>query len=104
MNTTSSPTIWRENLEALRQVLVTAQAERSKRQEWVASEDGTPGELGWVLFEREQMLQAVNDLRTRAGKTPVSAEQVTQAEQRAMGHVDYTTKFAIACADLVAGD
>ena len=102
MTTTNAPTTWRANLETLRQVLVTAQAERPKRQEGVASEDGSPGELGWVLFEREQMLRAVNDLRTRAGKAPVSIEQITGAEQRAMGHVDYTTKFAIAGADLVA--
>lgn len=76
---------------------------RYRRQEFVKLEDGDT-ELGWVLYEREQVLAAVNALRADAGKAPVSSDQLRAAETRACGHVDYTSKFAIGCADLVAAE
>jgi len=38
-----------------------------------------------------------------AGKPAASMEEVLAAERSACGHVDYTAKFAMGCADLVAG-
>lgn len=98
-----STTKWRGNLASLRETLVAAQAVRSERPGLATLADGS-SELEWVLYERTQMLAAVNALREHAGKRPISVAAVVAAETRAMGHVDYTTKFAIGCAELVAAD
>jgi hypothetical protein len=91
---------WYQNLAVFRSALTTAQEARSERREFLPQPDGTQ-ELGWVLYERGQMLTAVNDLRALAGKQPVDLEDVLSAELRASGHIDYTAKFAMGCADLV---
>lgn len=92
---------WSQDLDSLRATLSRAQRERPQRREFIPIEGGG-SELGWVLHEREQMLLAVNTLRAASGKEPVSIEDLLAVESRACGHVDYTTKFAIGCADLVA--
>lgn len=94
---------WSQDLESLRATLTRAQEERSQRQKFVQLENGST-ELGWVMYEREQMLTAVNALRSAAGRPPVSVDALEAAETRACGHVDYTSKFAIGCADLVAAE
>jgi hypothetical protein len=55
----------------------------------------------WILFEREAMTDAVNLERSRLGKSPVSIHDVEMKEQNAVGHSDYTEKFALGCAELV---
>lgn len=90
-------------LDSLMSTLVRAQAERSQRDDFVRLADGG-SELGWVLYEREQMLTAVNTLRADSGKGSASIDAVQIAERRARGHVDYAWKFAIGCADLVIAD
>lgn len=92
---------WQDDLDVLRAALTTAQQVRDERMSFVALSDGT-SELSWVLYEREQMLTAVNELRSAAGKPAASMEEVLAAETLARGHVDYTAKFAMGCADLVA--
>jgi len=94
---------WSQDLEYLRTTLTRAQQTRYRRQEFGQLEHGNT-ELGWVLYEREQMLAAVNALHAAAGKAPVSSDQLQAAESSACGHVDYTSKFAIGCADLVAAE
>lgn len=93
---------WRNDLEVLRASLTDTQQHRDERMAFITLPDGT-SELGWVLHEREQMLVAVNRLRSAAGKPAASMEEVLAAERSACGHVDYTAKFAMGCADLVAG-
>ncbi|MCE4026215.1 hypothetical protein LXM50_09530 [Microbacterium sp. Au-Mic1] len=92
---------WKQDLDDLLAVLRRTQAVRDERREFVKTPDGT-AQLGWVLYEREQMFAAVNGLRAKAGKDPVALEKLTSAETRAAGHIDYTSKFAMGCADLVA--
>lgn len=81
--------------EEIKAVIVEAQQHRVERRDLV---DGIPE---WILFEREQAMDAVNRLRARLGKGPTVMPMVERAESRAAGHVDYTQKFALGCADLV---
>lgn len=77
-----------EFLELLR-VLETAQAERGR-------------DLSWIVYERRMMWQAVNRLRRDRGKSALTLEDIERVEKSAVGHADYTNKFAFYCAALVA--
>ncbi len=93
-------TTCRELVFLLKDILVAAQAERAQRQDLVRLEDGMP-ELGWVLYERQVMHDAVNALRAERGLGPVDAKAILGAENSACGHADYTLQYALRCADLV---
>jgi hypothetical protein len=94
----SSPTYrtWRVAFEALRDVLTQAQSVRDLRRG-----DDETGRPAWIGHETRVMLNEVNRLRRLFGKGPVVEAHINRAEQGALGHVDYSTKWAIACADLV---
>jgi hypothetical protein len=51
--------------------------------------------------EQDAMVAAVNEERSRLGKAPVSLRDVQEAEQPALGHVDYPYQFAKCCGQLV---
>lgn len=91
---------WHQAYVTLLDTLRAAQKDRHHRSDFVTDLDGTP-ELGWVLYERACMLEAVNELRAKADANPVALEALMAAETSACGHSDYTSKFAIRCADLV---
>lgn len=90
---------WRAAFNDLLETLVAAQGERHKRQDWVEQ----PGyrEIGWAVHERQVMTDRVNLLRSRAGLAPVPMTAIAIKENLAMGHIDYTKKWALGCADLV---
>jgi hypothetical protein len=71
-------------------VLTEAQRERPNKQKWINNE------LEWVTYEREEMYKAVKSMRD------IPLEEVEKAEIHACGHVDYSRKFALYCAELVA--
>jgi phosphopantetheine adenylyltransferase len=75
-------------------ILTAAQGERPAR-EYV-----TDGELGWVIYERETMHRAVNEARAERGLAPVPLAAVERVESLASGHSDYSSKFALYCAEL----
>lgn len=83
--------------------LTAAVAQRHQRGYWGRRPDGGE-ELGWILFEREQMLAAVNEARAEEGLPPVTVAAVWDAECAASGHADYIAKFALYCAELALGD
>ncbi|WP_311879127.1 hypothetical protein [Microbacterium forte] len=91
---------WHQAYLSLLETLRTAQQERDRRMDFVRADDGSQ-ELGWVIFERGRMLDAVNKLRDQSNAAPVDLDDVVRAETSACGHSDYTSKFAIRCADLV---
>lgn len=71
--------------------------------------DARPGasngvEYDWVLFERGVMVDEVNAVRAELGKEPIPRGLVAQAEQQAVGHVDYHAKFALYCAEIAMDD
>jgi hypothetical protein len=92
-------TPWRAAFEDLQETLATAQQDRHRRQEWVEEPDGR--EIGWVVYERQVMTDRVNLLRSREGLPPIPMADVAAKEHMAQGHIDYTRKWALYCADLV---
>ena len=57
-------------------------------------------ELEWVIYEREMMLQAVNAVRLQRKQPQITVEEVYRVEELAVGHIDYSEKFALYCAQL----
>lgn len=84
-------------------VLVAAQDHRKERGDMVPSNNPREKypEIGWVVYERQVMFDAVNEERKSRGLEPVGMEEVVRVETTATGHVDYTRKFALYCAELV---
>jgi hypothetical protein len=74
---------------------------RNERSDVVDTEHGV--ECGWMVFERQGMLAAVNQARAERGLLPADPAAVRRAENMACGHVDYAAKFALYCAELALG-
>lgn len=79
--------------------LTEAAKQRNRRQDLINGPAGY--EPGWVRYERRRMLAVVNDERAKRGLQPVPWTAVADAESLATGHVDYVTKYALYCAELV---
>ena len=71
-------------------VLSAAQSDRSRRADWVA-------------YEQQVMFVAVNEERRVRRLPPVFIDDILRVERMAVGHVDYSTKFALYCAELAEG-
>lgn len=89
-------------VQHFRRTLIAAQGERAERPDLVGSPNGE-AECAWAAFERDVMFREVNRLRTEEGFEPVSIEEVMRVESWACGHLDYTAKFALYCAEMAAG-
>lgn len=85
----------------LHDALAAAQGERDQYQQV-----GRDGEPAWVARERTVMLDATTALLIRH-RLPIDADRIStavrRAETRASGHVDYAHKWALGCAEYVAG-
>lgn len=57
--------------------------------------------LSWIGIERQAMCDAVNEHRSARGKAPLPLSEIARVEAMACGHVDYGTKFALYCTELV---
>ncbi|MFI0900505.1 hypothetical protein [Streptomyces sp. NPDC020983] len=77
--------------------LTAAQKERPKRQAMIGDEPE------WVRYERDAMWAEVNAARAEAGLGPALLTDILRVEQQAVGHSDYTTKYALYCAELAEG-
>lgn len=75
-------------------VLNDAQKHRSEKSKWIGNG------LGWVIYEREVMLQVVNAVRLQRKRPRIMVEEVRRVEESAIGHTDYSQKFALYCAQL----
>ncbi|MDT0307227.1 hypothetical protein RM780_09655 [Streptomyces sp. DSM 44917] len=93
----------RELVRRFRSVLTAAQGERPTRPGLVVLESGRT-ESAWVAHERSVMHQEVNRVRAELALPAVSLEAVAAAEEQAVGHSDYSGKFAMYCADLATGE
>lgn len=87
-----------ETRDEIRNLLLLAMLQRSDRQDTTGS-----GELGWVMFERETLRDAVNQRRVGRGLEAATAQDIKALESRAAGHVDYADKLAYYCARLALG-
>lgn len=61
--------------------------------------DALLAELGEINF----MHHAVNHRRSERGLPNVDRDAIVRVEQWACGHSDYSSKFALYCAELVLG-
>lgn len=84
--------------DVLRAALATAQAERERRPDLVDGPDGP--ECGWVGYERARMHETVNAIRAERGLPAIAADDIVRVERLAVGHSDYSLKFAFYCAEL----
>jgi hypothetical protein len=89
----------RSRADHLRQVLMTAQGKRDQRPNLV--EVNGVAECEWAVYERQVMHDAVNLLRAGSQLPPVPLADIERVEMLAVGHSDYTAKFAFYCAELV---
>lgn len=58
----------------------------------------------WHTYEMLTMMRNVNRVRYHKDEPLVSLEEIEAVEQQAAGHVDYTKKFALYCAELAVGN
>ena len=91
----------RELAADFREILATAQEKRDDRPDLVTVNGSL--ECEWALYEREVMHREVNRVRADTGLTPLPIEAVTRVENLAVGHSDYSRKFAFYCAELAQG-
>jgi hypothetical protein len=84
--------------ECLCASLTAAQEERDQRPDLVDGPDGP--ECEWVAYERTRMHETVNEIRTERGLPPLPVEDIIRVEWMAVGHSDYSSKFAFYCAEL----
>jgi hypothetical protein len=94
-------------IKTFENVFQDAAKERKKRQDFVADPCETRFTHtvpGYVLFERERMLAAVNMERVRRGIPPVGIKAIDRVERLACGHVDYAHKYPLYCAEIALGE
>ena len=60
-------------------------------------------DLGWIAAERDAMLNGVNLERLDRGLPSVTVDAIARVESWACGHVDYSSKFALYCAEIALG-
>ncbi|MGA4875798.1 hypothetical protein [Streptomyces lydicamycinicus] len=82
----------------LRTTLARAQEERGQRPDLVDGPDGP--ECEWAAYERARMHEAVNAIRAERDLPAIPVEDFIRVEQLAVGHSDYSRKFAFYCAEL----
>lgn len=85
----------RIRLSKLKADLVAAQRAR----EYLPIEGGKV--LDWRHYEMLTMLKSVNMMRQGHDRPFVTFADIEWAEGQARGHIDYTKKFALHCAELV---
>lgn len=55
----------------------------------------------WIAFEQQTMLDAVNRMRAERGRETITLTALLKKESLAVGHIDYSSKFALYCAEMV---
>lgn len=85
-------------MQAFLTVLREAMPNRPQRQEIVPGPYGP--ELAWATHERRVMHQAVNQGRLERGLPAIELAMVERADRMAAGHVDYSSKFSLYCAEI----
>lgn len=87
--------------EVLRKVLSDATGHRDERRDTVQTVTGP--EPAWTVYERGQMLAAVNRERDIRGLPPVGMDAVAYLDNQSAGHIDWLEKFALRCSELAFG-
>ena len=58
-------------------------------------------EPAWVSYERQVMHEAVNAARSKRGKGSAPLYLIYKAERKALGRIDYASKFSLYCTEIV---
>jgi hypothetical protein len=85
-----------------RDVLIEAAKHRNDRAYPMTTPAGEM--MGWVWYEIEQLLFAVNGFRESRRRKSVSLSEIVDAERQASGHLDYADQLALYCAELALKD
>jgi uncharacterized protein YkwD len=97
---------FQETIREMEGRLSLAQHQRSQRQAEIPSNNPNSRhkELGWVVFERQAMFDALNAERQVHKLPPITMETfIDRVETLAYGHSDYTHKLALYCAEMAHG-
>ncbi len=89
--------------DLIHSALVYKQAERARPDRWELVRDSEAGFSNplWIIDERIAVLTAVNTIRAANQKQPISYQTLyDKAERLAVGHSDFTTKYARYAAEL----
>ena len=65
----------------------------------VAEQKRRGGGIAWVVNERMAVWEASKTAAMRLGVTPLHLHDIVAAENAAIGHTDYTAKFALGVAE-----
>lgn len=85
-------------------ILSNAQSQRTKKSDIVYDHILDYGVPEWQIFERQIMLTEINRWRIARELDPICEQKLYQVEQFAVGHIDYSSKFALYCAKLALFD
>lgn len=92
---TTAATAWLPGEElrlTARAMLSVLESQQSRRNEYRGTE--------WVDVELDVMHHAVNCERSKRGLPDIERSKVVSVERMACGHTDYSSKFALYCAEL----
>lgn len=87
----------RELRDRLLKVLEKAQERRPE----LRGDKLIENEPAFVHYERHQLFNAVLQERQKLNKPPIQLSEIKRVETMACGHSDYSSKFALYCAELV---
>lgn len=88
---------WQSLIQKFLNILITAQTFRDQKGKWIDDE------LEWVIYERQVMFDATNKERANRDLPPVTIDDIKRVEGWASGHIDYSRKLALYCAELAIG-
>lgn len=77
-------------------ILAKLSDSQKKRQDYEGCE--------WIAAERQVMFEATNAERRARHLPPVTPADIERIERWACGHSDYSSKFALYCAELAIGE
>ena len=67
-------------------------------------ENRTENPNDWDRLECQELLDCVNWGRAQLDKDPITMRMLVRAQAQAVGHIDYTSKFALYCMELIFDD
>lgn len=88
---------WQSLIKKFLNILMVAQTFRDQKGQWIDDE------LEWVTYERQVMFDTTNKERADRSLPPVTIDDIKRVEGWASGHIDYSRKFALYCAELSIG-
>jgi hypothetical protein len=93
-----------DELKYLEEILLKESENRYKNGAEVYDVLSQHNTFEWVLLERKAMLEATNILRSKYNLPLVEITDIYKLECCAIGHIDYSHKYALYCLELGRGE